>query len=174
MNREGKAQLVAELNSALQETSVLLVVQYRGMTVAQADKLRNAIREAGGSYRVAKNTLIRRATADTSFSDVDQFLGGPVGIAWGPEPVALAKAVSETAKGVEPLKVIGGVLDGKAIDENGVKALSSLPSREELLAKLLGTMMNPVSGFVRVLNGVPTGFVRVLNGIAEKRQEEAA
>jgi large subunit ribosomal protein L10 len=100
----------------------------------------------------------------------EEFLTGPTAIAYGNDPVALAKALSDFAKSNEALKILGGVLDGKRLDEADVKALASLPSREVLVAKMLGSMQSPLSGFVRTLNEVPASFARTLAAIRDQKQ----
>jgi len=135
------------------------------MTVAQMGDLRRQLHNAGVSMQVVKNTLARRAAEGTG----EELFTGPVAIAYGKDPVGMAKAIADFAKANEALEIKGGVLDGKLIDEQGIKALASLPSREVLLAKLLGSMNSPITGFVRTLSEVPASFVRTLAAIRDQK-----
>ena len=116
--------------------------------------------------------MVRRAAEGTGFKVAEELFTGPVAIAYGTEPVGMAKAISDFAKAHKALEIRGGVLDGKFIDVQGITALASLPSREVLLAKMLGSMQSPISGFVRTLAEVPASFVRTLAAIRD--QKEAA
>ena len=169
MNREDKQRVVDELHAAWSESSAGVVAQYRGLTVAQMGNLRRQLHQANVSLQVVKNTLARRAAEGTGFKNAEELFTGPVAIAYGSDPVGMAKAISEFAKTHQAFEVRGGVLDGKLIDAEGIKALASLPSREVLLAKLLGSMQSPISGFVRTLAEVPASFVRTLAAIRDQK-----
>ncbi len=172
MNRNDKQRIVDELHAALSESTAGVVAQYRGLTVSEMGSLRRSLHEAGVSLQVVKNTLARRAAEGTDFKAAEELFTGPVAIAYGTEPVGMAKAIADFSKKHEALKIRGGVLDGKVMDVAGVSALASLPSREVLLAKMLGSMQSPISGFVRTLAEVPASFVRTLAAIRD--QKEAA
>ncbi|KON46427.1 50S ribosomal protein L10 [Mariprofundus ferrooxydans] len=172
VKKNDKQRIVDELHTAWSESTVGIVAQYRGLTVSEMGTLRRQLREAGVSLQVVKNTLARRAATDTGFKAAEELFTGPVAIAYGSEPVGMAKAISDFAKAHKALEVRGGVLDGKLIDVQGITALASLPSREVLLAKMLGSMQSPISGFVRTLSEVPASFVRTLAAVRD--QKEAA
>ncbi len=170
MNREEKQRVVEQLHAAWSEASAGVVTHYRGLTVAEMGELRRKLREAGVRMQVVKNTLARRAAEGTDFAAAGELFTGPTAIAYGDDPVGLAKALAEFAKGNKALEIIGGVLDGKRLEKADVVSLASLPPREVLLAKLMGTMQGPVSGFVRALNEVPASFVRTLAAIRDQKQ----
>jgi len=170
VNRQDKQNVVETLHTAWLEANTGVVTHYRGLTVAQMGTLRRDLRSAKVHMQVVKNTLARRAAEGTSFTVTEEFLTGPTAIAYGNDPVALAKALSDFAKSNEALKILGGVLDGKRLGEADVKALASLPSREVLLSRLLGSMQSPLSGFVRTLNEVPASFARTLAAIRDQKQ----
>ncbi|RMH51799.1 MAG: 50S ribosomal protein L10 [Zetaproteobacteria bacterium] len=170
MNREQKRELVDALHAEWSRASAGVVVHYRGLSVAESGALRRALHDAGISFRVVKNTLARRAARETGFAAAEPLFSGPIAVACGDDPVAMAKAIADFAKEHEALVVRGGVLDGKLIDAAQITALASLPSREVLLAKLLGSMQAPISGFVRVLGEVPASFVRALAAIRDQKR----
>jgi len=172
VNREDKQRVVDDLHAAWSESTSGVVTHYRGLTVSQMGDLRRRLQQADVSLQVVKNTLARLAAEGTGFKAAEELFTGPVAIAYGKDPVGMAKAISDFAKENKALEIQGGVLDGKAIDAAGIKALASLPSREVLLAKMLGSMQSPISGFVRTLNEIPTSFVRVLAAVRD--QKEAA
>jgi len=170
VNREDKQRVVEEMHAAWSEVNTGVVTHYRGLSVADMSELRSSLRAADVSLRVVKNTLARRAAEGTGFKLAEDLFAGPVAIAYGNDPVGLARVLSDFAKGNEALKILGGVLDGKRLEKAGVSALASLPSREVLLARMLGSMQSPLSGFVRTLHEVPTSFVRVLAAVRDQKQ----
>ena len=170
MNREQKQQLVETLHAAWLQASSAVVVHYRGLSVGQSGELRGALHQSGIAFQVVKNTLARRAAEDTGFVAAKPLFTGPIAVAYGNDPVAMAKALSDFAKSNDALVIQGGVLDGKLIDKAQIIALASLPSREVLLAKMLGSMQSPISGFVRTLAEVPASFVRTLAAIRDQKQ----
>jgi len=172
VNRQNKQNVVETLHAAWTEATTGVVTHYRGLTVTEMGSLRRDLRSAEVKMQVVKNTLARRAAEGTDFAVAEEFFSGPTAIAYGTDPVALAKALSDFAKSNKALKILGGVLDGKRLDQADVKALASLPSREVLLAMMLGSMQAPLSGFVRTLNEVPASFVRTLAAVRD--QKEAA
>jgi len=170
VNRQDKQNVVESLHTAWLEANTGVVTHYRGLSVAQMGSLRRSLRTAKVNMQVVKNTLARRAAEGTGFTAAEEFFSGPTAIAYGNDPVALAKALSDFAKEHEALKILGGVLDGKRLDQAGVKALASLPPREVLMAKMLGSMQSPLTGFLRTLNEVPSSFVRTLAAIRDQKQ----
>lgn len=172
MNKEGKQQVVAEMREKLLQAKAVFLADFRGMTVGKATELRNELRKADVEYKVVKNTLLELASRDTDKAVLADHYTGPTAIAFTySDPVAAAKVLSRFAK--EPqskLALKAGVLSGKAISVADIQALAELPSREVLIAKLLGTMQAPVANFVGVLAAVPGSFVRALNAIKEQKQ----
>lgn len=152
-NIEEKAQVVAEIKEKFQGATGVVIADYRGLTVAQVTQLRSQLREAGVEYRVLKNTLVRRAAHEVGIEGLDPFLEGPTAVAFSADPVAPAKVLADFAKTAKTFAIKGGVVEGKVVDSNGVKALAELPSREVLLAQVVRGMQAPLVGMVNVLQG---------------------
>lgn len=171
LNRQEKTVVIEEISAQVVKAQSIVIAEYRGLDVASVTVLRKQARESGVYLRVLKNTLARRAVAGTPFEGLSSQLSGPLMYAISADPVAAAKVLSGFAKSNDKLVLKGGALPNSVMDVEGVKALASLPSRDELLAKLLGTMQAPVAQFVRTLNEVPTKFVR---GLAAVRDKQAA
>ncbi|MBR4865263.1 MAG: 50S ribosomal protein L10 [Clostridia bacterium] len=172
---EQKKTTVAELIEKIQNASAGVIVDYKGINVENDTQLRRKLREAGVEYAVVKNTLLRFAFEATGYSALDSQLKGSTAIAISSDPVAAAKILAEySTKTKEAFKIKGGFVDGKVIDANGVKALATLPSREVLIATVLGTLNAPITGFVNVLNGNIRGLAAAIKAIADKKSEEAA
>lgn len=170
-----KQAVVSELKEKLSNTKGAVLTNYRGLNVALDTKLRRKLREAGVEYRVIKNTLTRIAAKDAGIEGMEQYLEGPTAIAMSDvDPVAPAKVLADFIREnkLQTLEIKAGLLEGKVIDVGGVKALASLPPREVLIAQLLGTMQAPITGFVRVLNGIPSNLVYALEAI--RKQKESA
>ena len=172
MDQTGKAQVIEEVREAYERSSVAIVSEYRGLTVDEMTELRNEIRNAGAEIRVVKNTLAKRAAQGTDFEGLGDYLVGPTVIAFSSDPVAPAKALSGFEKKHANLILKGGVLNGKNLDVKSIHALSKLPSREVLIAKLLGTMNGPIQNFVGVLAAVPGSLVRVLDQVRQQKEAE--
>lgn len=172
LTRQEKAVVIEEITDKLGNAKSIIIAQYRGLDVASVTELRKAAREQGVYLRVLKNTLVRRALVGSSFEEITDQLTGPLMYAISDDPVKGAKVLAEFAKTNNKLVIQGGSLPNSLLDEAGVKALATMPSREELLSKLLGTMQAPVTKFVRTLNEVPTKFVRGLAAVRD--QKEAA
>ena len=149
-----KQQLVAEVAEKLRSSASTVIADYRGLTVAQVTELRKQLREAGVEFKVIKNTLTRRATAETELTELDQHLTGPTAIAFSADAVAPAKILSEFAKKNENLKVKAGVVEGRVVDAEQIKALAQLPSREGLLSMLLSVLQAPVRNFALAVKAV--------------------
>jgi len=163
LNLNDKKAVVAEVSAEVAKAQTLVVAEYRGIEVGDLTGLRKKARESGVYLRVLKNTLVRRAVADTPFADLAEQMSGPLIYSFSADPVAAAKVLHDFAKGNDKLVLKAGCYGGKVLDKAGVQALASIPSREELLAKLLGVMQAPV-----------TGFVCTLAALAKKREEEGA
>ena len=169
MKREDKARVIQELAEKLRGGSAVLV-DYQGMDVGQSTRLRARSREAGVEFVVAKNTLTRRAADEAGVEDLSEYLVGPTALAFSEDPVASAKLMAEFADQVESFVLKGGLLEGgRVLDEAGVVALSRLPSREQLLAQVVGGISSPLTGLVNVLNNTVQGLVVALNQIAEQK-----
>ena len=171
LNRQEKTVVVEEISAQVAKAQSIVIAEYRGLDVASVTVLRKQARESGVYLLVLKNTLARRAVTGTPFEALSAQLTGPLIYAISSDPVAAAKVLSDFAKTNDKLVLKGGSMPNSLMNVEGVKALASLPSREELLAKLLGTMQAPVAQFVRTLNEVPTKFVR---GLAAVRDKQAA
>jgi large subunit ribosomal protein L10 len=170
---ENKKQIVTKLQGKFSEAKLVILTDYKGLDVAAMNDLRAKLREAGVDYQVVKNTLLRRAAEGTPVSTIGDSFIGPSAVAMSLEdPIALAKVLIDFAKANDKLEVKIGVMEGKVIDAAEIKALSALPSREVLLAKLLSVMVAVPTGVVTVLNEIPAKFVRVLAAVRD--QKEAA
>ncbi|MCX7842029.1 MAG: 50S ribosomal protein L10 [Clostridia bacterium] len=165
-----KKEVVREISEKIKSAKAMVFADYRGLTVEQDTELRNALRKAGVEYKVVKNTLTRFAAKENGLDALDSYLNGPTSLALSEtDPVAPAKVMAEYAKKFDKLELKVGVVEGRIIDIEGVKALAELPSREVLIAKVLGGFNAPISGLVNVLNGNIRGLVVALNAIAEKK-----
>ena len=173
--RPEKASKVAELKDLLTASKGVVLVNYCGLTVAEDTELRAKMREAGVKYMVAKNTFIRIAAKEAGIEGLDSVLEHNTALAFSAEdPVAPAKILNDFSKDHKALELKAGVLDGKVIAVDEVKALAELPSREELLAKLVGSMQAPISGLVNVLQGTIRNFVYTLEAGRQKKEQESA
>lgn len=169
--RPEKASKVAEIKEILSSAKCIVLVNYCGLTVAEDTKLRSSMRTAGVKYTVVKNTLLRIAAKEAGIEGMDAYLEHNTAIAVAPEdPVEVAKILNDFAKVHKALEVKAGVLDGKMITTDDIKALAALPSREVLLAKMLGSMQAPISGLVNVLQGTIRNFVYVLDAVRKEKE----
>lgn len=174
LKRTEKAAVVEEIAAEVAKAQAIVVAEYRGLEVGSITALRKQARESGVYLRVLKNTLARRAITGTPFEKLADQLVGPLIYGMSSDPVSCAKVLNSFAKGNDKLVLKAGALPNVSLDANGVKALAMLPSREELLAKLLGTMQAPIVQFVRTLNEVPGRFVRVLAAVRDQKEQTAA
>ncbi len=172
LNRQEKAVVIEEVAAQVAKAQSIIIAEYRGLDVASVTVLRKQARESGVFLRVLKNTLVRRAVAGTPFEALTAQMTGPLMYGISEDPVSAAKVLAGFAKTNDKLVIQGGALPNNVLSQDGVKALATMPSREELLSKLLGTMQAPVAQFVRTLNEVPTKFVRGLAAVRD--QKEAA
>lgn len=173
ISRAEKEAIIQQLNEKFENYSVAVVTDYHGLNVAEATKLRRRLREAGCEYKVAKKTLIGLVVKSRGLEELKSSMDGSVGIAFSNDPVAPAKVISEFMREIRKMEIRAGVLDGKVIDAAAVKALADLPSREVLLAKVLGGMQAPLYGFAGVLQGTLRSFVYALEAIRKQRAGEA-
>ena len=152
---ELKQPIVQEISENIKDAQSVVVVDYRGLTVAEDTQLRKALREAGVSYKVYKNTLVNRAIAGTEFESLKESLEGPSAFAISKDDAtAPARILAKFAKTAPALEIKAGVVEGTFYDANGMKAIASVPSREELLSKLLGSLQSPITNLARVLNQI--------------------
>jgi large subunit ribosomal protein L10 len=171
LNLEQKKAVVVEVSEQVSTAQAIIVAEYRGLQVGEMTELRAQARKSGVYLRVLKNTLVRRAVEGTPFSGLANEMVGPLVFGISSDPVSAAKVLSDFAKANDKFIIKAGAMPNQVMDVNAVQALASLPSRDELLAKLLGTMQAPVAKFVRTLNEVPSKFVR---GLAAVRDQKAA
>jgi len=174
LSLEQKKAVVAEISAQVAKAQAIVVAEYRGLEVGNMTHLRREARKSGVYLRVLKNTLARRAVSGTPFEKLSDQLTGPLIYGISPDPVATAKVLNEFAKSNEKLVIRAGAMPNAVITALEVKALANMPSREELLAKLLGTMQAPVAQFVRTLNEVPSRFVRTLAAVRDQKQGAGA
>lgn len=150
MNRDEKTQLLAELKQLFNDSEILVVSHYKGLTVAQISALRNNIREAGAGFRVTKNRITRLALKDTKFEGLTDLFVGPTAIAFAGDPISACKACVEFAKGNEKLIVIGGAMGAAVLSVEEIQRYASIPSMDELRAKLIGLLQAPAAQLARV------------------------
>lgn len=168
MDRSQKADAVAQLNAVFNEVGVVVVTRNLGMSVAQSTDLRNKVREAGASYKVAKNRLAKLAIADTDYDGIADFLTGPTAIATSVDPVAAAKAVVDFAKTTDKIEIVGGSMGSQVLNADGVKALASMPSLDELRAKLIGLVQAPATKIAQLSTAPAAKLARVFGAYAAK------
>ncbi|MCW7752429.1 50S ribosomal protein L10 [Desulfobotulus sp. H1] len=173
MKLSEKEAIVQKLQEGLASAQITIITDYEGLNVEKLSSLRRELREAGAEIHVVKNTLLRRASEGTSADLLREHFTGPSAICYSStDPVLPAKVLTKFAEANEKLEIRAAVLEGKPLTVADLKALSELPSREELLAQVLSAMIAVPTGFVRVINAVPSGLVNVLTAI--KDQKEAA
>ena len=168
MDRTEKRAFVQALQAVFAETSFVLVSQNKGLTVADATVLRRRMRDAGASYKVAKNRLASLALDGTKFQSISPLLKGPTALAWSTDPVAVAKTAVEFAKTNDKFVVLGGALGTQTLNADGVKALAELPSLETLRAQLVGLIQTPATRIAGVLQAPGGQVARVLAAYAKK------
>ena len=172
MNREEKKQAVTQLSDTLKDASFVVVTDYRGLSVEKITRLRNELRGVSSEYRVVKNTLLKRATEETVFEPLHEHLTGPTAIVVSPEdPIAPVKVLVKYLKDYSELSIKAGILEGRILSAEDTKALGTLPSRPELLSKILSLCVSPHLGLLNTLNGISQKFVRVLRAIEQKKTE---
>ena len=170
LNLDEKKAVVAEVSAQVAQAQAIIVAEYRGLQVGNITNLRAQARKEGVYLRVLKNTLVCRAVEGTPFEGLKDQMVGPLIYGISKDPVSAAKVLHEFAKTNDKLILKGGALPNYVMDANGVKALASMPSREELLSMLLGTMQAPVAKFVRTLNEIPSRFVRTLAAVRDAKE----
>lgn len=172
MDRAEKRELVTAFNEVLSNTSVVVVAHYKGLTVSDMQVLRTGMKEAGATVKVAKNRLIKLALQGTEIDHITDLFTGPTLIAYSDDPVAAPKVAVDFAKNHENFVVLGGAMGPTNLDADGVKALATMPSLDELRAKLVGMIQTPATRIAQVVNAPAGQLARVFNAYAEK--DEAA
>jgi len=169
-NFEAKKVVVQEITDKIKASKSVVFVDYNKLTVKEVSELRSKCKKAGCEYKVYKNTLVRKALNDLGYHDFDADLNGPTGVTFGSDETNAAKVMLGAVKDYEgKVELKSAFVDNAYVDKAGVKALATMPSREELVAKMLGSMQAPLSNFAGVLNNLVAGIVRVLGAIAEQK-----
>ncbi len=169
-NLENKKQVVESIKEKIQNAKSVVFVDYKGLTVLEDTEFRNEFRKANCEYKVLKNTLVRKAFNELGITCFDEDLNGPTAVAFGEDETAAAKVVVEACKKFnDKISVKSAYVDGAYVDVKGVKALSAMPSKEELIAKMLGSMQAPITNFAGALSGITRKLVIALNAISEKK-----
>ena len=168
MDKAEKRELVASFNEVFSNTSVVVVAHYKGLTVADMQSLRGSMREAGATVKVAKNRLIKLALQDTEIDHITDLFTGPTVIAYSDDPVAAPKVAVNFAKSHDKFVVLGGAMGSTNLDVDGVKALATMPSLDEMRAKIVGMIQTPASRIAQVVNAPAGQLARVINAYAEK------
>ncbi|MEJ7926156.1 50S ribosomal protein L10 [Sphingobium sp. AN641] len=168
MDRNQKSEVVTTLNATFAEIGVVVVTRNLGMTVAQSTVLRQKMRDAGATFKVTKNKLAVIALKDTQYEPISDLLTGPVALATSADPVAAAKVAVEFAKTNDKLEIVGGAMGATLLDVEGVKALASMPSLDELRAKIIGLVQAPATKLATVIQTPASQLARVFNAYAEK------
>jgi large subunit ribosomal protein L10 len=167
VERAAKRELVATLNDVFSNTSVVVVAHYAGLTVADMQKLRAQMKQAGATVKVAKNRLAKIALEGTDVASISDLLRGPTLIAYSSDPVAAPKVAVDFAKGNEKLVILGGAMGRTALDANGVKALATMPSLDELRARIVGLINAPATKIAQVVNAPAAKLARVFGAYAK-------
>ena len=167
MDRSQKAESVASLNAVFSEVGVVIIARNLGLTVAQSTALRGKIRDAGASYKVAKNRLAKLAIKDTDYAGQDDLFTGPTAIATSVDPVAAAKAVVDFAKTNDKLEIVGGSMGSLVLNAEGVKALASLPSLDQLRGTIIGLVQAPATKIAQLVTAPAGKLARVFGAYAE-------
>ena len=174
MNRTEKTALIADIHSRLQSSQLAIMTEYRGLTVAQINRLRRELKQVGGVYQVTKNTLTRLALKETAFEKLEELLHGPTGLVTAAQdPVAVAKVLVKFAEQHDKLKITGGVLAGAVLPAANVSALAKLPSREVLLAQLLGVINAPATQLLRTIQEPAAQVARLLGALERVKQSQS-
>jgi large subunit ribosomal protein L10 len=172
VDRAAKSELVATLNDVFANTSVVVVAHYKGLTVADMQKLRTQMKQAGATVKVAKNRIAKIALEGTDVASISDLLQGPTLIAYSSDPVAAAKVAVDFAKGNEKLVILGGAMGRTSLNVDGVRALATMPSLDELRAKIVGFVNAPATKIAQVVNAPAAKLARVFGAYA--KTDEAA
>lgn len=168
MDRSQKAESVAQLNAVFNEVGVVVVTRNLGLSVKQSTDLRSKMRDAGATYKVAKNRLAKLALKDTQYAGLEEYLSGPTALAWSTDPVAAAKAAVEFAKTNDKLEIVGGAMGSTQLNAEGVKALAAMPSLDELRGKIVGLVNAPATKVAQLVNAPASKLARVFGAYGAK------
>ncbi|MES2493987.1 MAG: 50S ribosomal protein L10 [Pseudomonadota bacterium] len=168
MDRSQKAESVASLNAVFNEVGVVVITRNLGMSVAQSTALRTKVRDAGASYKVAKNRLARLAAKDTAYEGITDLLTGPTAIATSVDPVAAAKAIVDFAKTTDKIEIVGGALGAVVLNAEGIKALATMPSLDEMRSRLIGLVQAPATKIAQLSTAPAAKLARVFQAYADK------
>ena len=174
LNLEEKKAVVAEISEKVAQAQAIVLADYRGLEVQGMTELRAKARGQGVYLRVLKNSLARRAVSGTPFEQLSEHMYGPLAYGISNDPVAVAKVLNEFAKGNEKFVIKMGAMPNEVMSPAQVATLATMPSRDELIAKLMGTMQAPIAQFVRTLNEVPAKLVRTLAAVRDQKEKQAA
>ena len=174
LNLEEKQAVVAEISAQVAQAQAIVVAEYRGLAVAAMTDLRKQARGSGIYLRVLKNTLARRAVAETPFAGLSEKLIGPLAYGISSDPVKVAKVLHEFARGNDKFVIKAGAMANFVMSPADVASLATMPSREQLIAKLMATMQAPIATLARTLNEVPAKFVRTLAAVRDQKEKQAA
>ena len=169
MNRQQKEQQVSSLSTRLKQVQAVVLAEYRGLKVSEITEIRKEVRKNSGEFRVVKNRLVKKAITELPQKVLSDHLKGPIAMAVSSEEISLFKLITKFATTYPALKLKAGFFDGKLLTVQEIETLSRLPSKEEMLAKMLGSLLAPATNIVRVLQAVPEKLVRVLKAISEKQ-----
>jgi len=173
LSRARKEEILQSYGEELTGTTHAFLLSYKGVTVPQVTEMRARVRQKGGKYVVVKNTLALRAIADGALKELAPHFTGPTAVAYGADAVALAKALNDYIKEVPAFQFKAALVDGRTVAASQITELANLPSREQLIAKLLYLLQSPVTRFVRVLAAVPQQFVSVLDQIRVQKEGQS-
>jgi large subunit ribosomal protein L10 len=168
MDRSQKAESVASLNAVFNEVGVVVVTRNLGLTVSASTDLRSTMRDGGAAYKVSKNRLAKLALKNTQYEGLEEYLTGPIALAWSVDPVAAAKAAVDFAKTNDKLEIVGGAMGGTLLDADGIKALASLPSLDQLRATIGGLVNAPATKIAQVVNAPAAKLARVFGAYGAK------
>ena len=168
---EIKKQQVEEIRQKFEQSESILFYDYRGLTVEEVSDLRNQFREAGVEYKVIKNNILKRAASEQKIEGLDQLLAGPTAAVFGyADAVSGPKVLVDFVKKIKKTEIKAGVLNGTVVNAGQIEQLASLPTRDELIAKLAGTLNAPIAGLAMALNAIPSGFARALAAVRDQKQ----
>lgn len=168
MDKAQKAQVVEDLSKVFEEAGSVIVCHYGGMTVSEMSDFRGQVREVGGAVKVAKNRLAKIAVKGKACEELSKYLTGQTVLIYSEDPIAPAKAVEKYAKANDKLKVVGGAMGAEVLDQAGVVALSKMPSREEVLASIVGALMAPGANIAGAITAPATNLAGVVKTLAER------
>ena len=163
MQKAEKHEFVKSFNSTLKEKDFLVVAHYKGLTVSEMSSLRVKVKSTNSTFKVAKNTLAKRAIKDTNFEILEKFFVGPTSVVFSNDPVSTSKAMVDFSKDNENLKILGGAMDGKELSIEDIKKLASLPSMEELRAKIVGLLISNQRNILSIFQANQASLLRLVN-----------